>query len=68
MIREFFFIKKDRLKPEGVKVHITSMEILDIHWDIWYDSLSEAQQHSGIVNADNCVKDWVQKHSAVEIL
>ena len=44
------------------------MEILDIHWDIWYDSLSEAQQHSEIVNADNCIKDWAQKNSAEEIL
>ncbi len=68
MIREFFFTKKDKLKPEGVKVHITSMEILDIHWDIWYDSLSKAQQHSEIVNADNCIKDWAQKNSAEEIL
>ena len=68
-MRKYFYYQKDRMKTEGVKVEKTESEILDSHWDIWYDKLSESQQFNPeIVNAENCVKDWVAEHSAEEIL
>ena len=68
-MRKYFYYKQDKLKPEGVKVEKTEPEILDSYWDIWYDKLSENQQfNSEIVNAENCIKDWMEEYNAEEIL
>jgi hypothetical protein len=68
-MRKYFYYKQDKLKPEGIKVEKTEPEILDSYWDIWYDKLSESQQFNPeIVNAENCIKDWVEEYKAEEIL
>ena len=68
-MRKYFYYKQDRMTPEGVRVEKTEPEILDSYWDIWYDKLSENQQfNSEIVNAENCIKDWMEEYNAEEIL
>ena len=68
-MRKYFYYKQDRMTPEGVRVEKTEPEILDSYWDIWYDKLSESQQFNpDIVNAENCIKDWVEEYNAEEIL
>lgn len=68
-MKKYFYYKQDRMTPEGIKVEKTEPEILDSYWDIWYDKLSESQQFNpDIVNAENCIKDWVEEYKAEEIL
>jgi len=68
-MKKYFYYQKDRLTPEGLRIEKTEPEILDSYWDIWYDKLLENQQFNPeIVNAENCIKDWIVEHSAEEIL